>query len=82
MAPPLYPKMVSTPSSASTWMIASAPIIELPASGCGSAPSVRGLREGFTNVGICSTFPDLGFRQSCTNRRFCNGLGTAFSDRG
>src|SRR5881296_2547008 len=34
MAPPLYPKMVSTPSSASTCTIMSAPFMVAPARGC------------------------------------------------
>src|SRR5260221_13809762 len=59
MAPPLSPKIVSTPSSASTCTIASDPIIVLPASGWGvaAAPSSAGtlpeLRDDFTSVGIC-----------------------------
>src|SRR5207245_11180051 len=43
MAPPLYPKMVSTPSSASTCTIMSAPFMVAPASGCCWAAGSAGL---------------------------------------
>src|SRR4029453_8917439 len=37
MGPPLYPKTVSAPSSAKTWMTMSAPVIRAPVSGCRAA---------------------------------------------